>query len=44
MRRPLRGLGQEQRFAATHDLNVAAAPLVTPVDWDQKVQALVGAA
>jgi len=39
---PWPGAGQEQRFAATHDLIVAAAPLVTPVDWDQKVKSLTG--
>ena len=39
---PWPGAGQEQRFAATHDLIVAAAPLVTPIKWDQRARSLSG--
>ena len=39
---PWPGAGQEQRFAATHDLIVSTASIVTPVNWNQKVKVLAG--
>lgn len=40
---PWPGGGQEQRFSASHTLLVAAAPLITPTNWNQMLgsQALV---
>lgn len=34
---PWPGVGQEQRFSASHTLLVAAAPLTTPSNWDQMI-------
>jgi hypothetical protein len=41
---PWPGAGQEQRFAVAHDLIVTAAPLTSPIHWEQKVSLQAGVA